>query len=515
MKKGFVYFVGAGPGHPKLITLRGVEALAKADVVVYDRLASPLLLKYLKPGAEKVYVGKLPDRHTMKQDEINRLLVEFASQGKTVVRLKGGDPGIFGRVGEEAETLAQHGIEYEIVPGVTSVSAVPIYAGIPVTHRDFNSSFTVVTGHEKPEKLDSTLRWDKLATASETLIFLMGVAKVRHICEQLMKHGRDPQTPVALVRWGTRAEQESLTGTLTTIADQVEAANFRPPAVIIIGQVVRLRERLAWFEKKPLFGVRVLVTRARMTESRMADAIEELGGEALEFPVIAFRSPTSRELIERRERALRELERCDWIFFTSVNGVSYFFDLLMERGIDIRALHGKKIVAVGPQTAESLRQRGFIADVIPPEYTAPGLVTHLKHEWKPGQKALLPRGNLARETLPQALLECGVETFEMPVYETIMPESAAADECVRMLEAGEIQVVTFTSSSTVQNLFRMIERYGRNPADLLRHVRTACIGPITAETMKSCGLNVDIVAKEATIPALVEAIAHQYRRDVV
>jgi uroporphyrinogen III methyltransferase/synthase len=512
MKKGIVYFVGAGPGHPKLITLRGMEVLAKSDVVVYDRLASPLLLKYLKPGAQKVYVGKRPDRHTMKQEEINQLLVKLALEGKTITRLKGGDPGVFGRVGEEAELLAQHGIEYEIVPGVTSASAVPLYAGIPVTHRDYNSTFCVITGHEKPEKLDSMICWDKLALASETLIFLMGVAKIRYIRDQLIKHGRDPDTPVALVRWGTRSEQETMTGTLATIAEQVEAANFLPPAVIVVGKVVQLREKLLWYEKKPLFGVRVLITRARTAKSRMAEAIEELGGEAVEFPVIAFRHPESRELIERRETSLRQLKQCDWIFFTSVTGVEYFFDLLIERNIDIRELYGKKIVAVGPQTAEALRKRGLLTESIPPEYTAPALVEHMRDQWKPGQKALLPRGNLARETLPQALAQSGVEVFEMPVYETVMPEQVAADECVRMLEEGEIQVVTFTSSSTVQNLVTLIERFGRNPVELLGRTLKASIGPITAETLKQYGLKVDIMAREATVASLVEAIAEHYRR---
>ena len=282
MNKGKVYLVGAGPGDPKLITVRGLEALKRSDVVVFDRLAGPQLLNYARSDAEHIYVGKLPDRHTMKQEDINQLLVDLALQGKTVIRLKGGDPTVFGRVGEEADLLQKNGIIYEIIPGITSAIAVPAYAGIPVTHRDLASSFSVITGHESPEKLDHSIYWDKVTNATGTLVFLMGVAKIGYISEQLIKHGRSPETPVALVQWGTRAEQRTIVGTLGDIDDKVKAANLKPPAVIIVGDVVRQRETLSWVEKKPLFGQRILVTRARSQASELLARIDDLGGETYE-----------------------------------------------------------------------------------------------------------------------------------------------------------------------------------------------------------------------------------------
>ncbi|WP_082452031.1 uroporphyrinogen-III C-methyltransferase, partial [Paenibacillus ihuae] len=292
---GKVYLVGAGPGDAKLITVKGLECIQKADVLVYDRLASPRLLKHMKPGGQKIYVGKLPDRHTMKQEEINQLLVDLALEGKTVVRLKGGDPTIFGRVGEEAELLRRHGIYYEIVPGITSAISVPAYAGIPVTHRDYASSLSIITGHESPDKLDRSIHWDKVTNATGTLVFLMGVAKIGYISAQLIKHGRPPETPVALVRWGTRADQETLVGTLADIEDKVKAADFQPPAVIVVGDVVLQRKQLQWVEALPLFGKRIVVTRARSQASELVDRIEELGGEPYEFPVIETVMPEGAE----------------------------------------------------------------------------------------------------------------------------------------------------------------------------------------------------------------------------
>ena len=291
---------------------------------MYDRLASPRLLRWMKPGAEKVYVGKLPDRHTMKQEQINQLLVDYALEGKMVVRLKGGDPTIFGRVGEEAELLYRHGIMYEIVPGITSAISVPAYAGIPVTHRDHASSLSIITGHESPEKLDRMIQWDKVTNATGTLIFMMGVAKIGYISRQLIKHGRPSETPVALIRWGTRAEQDTLTGTLADIEDRVKAADFQPPAVIVVGQVVLQREHLKWAERLPLFGKRILVTRTRSQASALASQIEELGGEPYEFPVIETVMPSKSERLAGIQQALDKLSTYDWAFFTSVNGVEFF-----------------------------------------------------------------------------------------------------------------------------------------------------------------------------------------------
>ncbi|MBD3917738.1 uroporphyrinogen-III C-methyltransferase [Paenibacillus sp. PR3] len=504
--KGKVYLVGAGPGDPKLITVRGLECIKRADVIVYDRLASPRLLAHIKPGAERVYVGKLPDRHTMKQEEINQLLVDLALEGKTVTRLKGGDPTIFGRVGEEAELLVQNGVEFEIVPGITSAIAVPAYAGIPVTHRDMASSLSIVTGHESPEKLDQSIHWDKVTNATGTLIFLMGVAKIGYISEQLMFHGKSPTTPVALVRWGTRVEQETLTGTLADIAEKVEAAGFKPPAVIVVGDVVKQRDMLRWFDKKPLFGTRVLVTRARAQASELIQMIEELGGEPCEYPVIETRDVTEAVQTQAIERAFDEAESFDWLMFTSVNGVESFFRWLRRYGTDIRRFGRARIVAVGPKTAEALLERGLTVEELPGKYMQEGLLEQLSGEVQSGQRALLARGDLARKVLPRELRALGVEAVELDVYETVIADRQ--DElALEQLRDGDVHVVTFTSSSTVTNLLTLLRANGvEDPVALLKQTQIASIGPITTQAVNAAGLEVAIEPEEATIEALVAAI---------
>lgn len=503
---GKVYLVGAGPGDARLITIKGKECLEKADAVVYDRLASPRFLKWLKPGAEKIYVGKLPDRHTMKQEEINQLLVDLALEGKTVVRLKGGDPTIFGRVGEEAELLYRNGIPFEIVPGITSSISVPAYAGIPVTHRDLASSLSIITGHESPDKLDRMIQWDKVTNATGTLIFMMGVAKIGYISRQLMAHGRPPETPVALVRWGTRAEQDTITGTLENIEEKVKNANFQPPAVIVVGEVVLQREHLKWAERLPLFGKRILVTRSRSQASELVGRIEELGGEPYEFPVIETVMPTSEEALSNIRKALDRLDSYDWVFFTSVNGVEYFFRHLSEAGKDIRSLARARIAAVGPATGAALRERGIAAEVLKERYQAEGFVDAYGEEMKPGQQVLLPRGGLARDWLPRQLKEMGLGVTDVKTYETVLA-GEDDDELMKLFEEGGIHAVTFTSSSTVTNLLRALERMGGTPpAELLRDSAVACIGPLTADTARNAGLHVSMMAKEATIDSLVEAL---------
>ncbi|MFD0674375.1 uroporphyrinogen-III C-methyltransferase [Cohnella sp. GCM10027633] len=508
---GKVFLVGAGPGDPKLITIRGLEALQRADVVVFDRLAGPQLLNHVRPDAERIYVGKLPDRHTMKQEEINQLLVDLALQGKTVARLKGGDPTVFGRVGEEADLLRKNGVEYDIIPGITSAISVPAYAGIPVTHRDWASSFSVITGHESPDKLDQSIYWDKVTNATGTLVFLMGVAKIGYISEQLVKHGRSPDTPVALVQWGTRAEQRTLVGTLADIEAKVREANFKPPAVIIVGDVVRQRETLAWVERKPLFGRRVLVTRARSQASELVAKLDELGAETYEFPVIETKLPDSAESVRAIREALAQADDYDWVVLTSVNGVEYFFRWLDIAQIDIRRFHRAKFAAVGPKTAEELALRGIRADLLPESYQAEGLLERLDALVAPGQKALLPRGDLARELLPKALRGKGVEAVEIDVYETAL--AAPRDLWLaEMISAGEIHVITFTSSSTVVNLFEALKRIGiEDPATALQGVEIACIGPVTAQTAEQHGLQVTVVPEKATIDGLVQALAERRR----
>jgi uroporphyrinogen III methyltransferase/synthase len=513
MSKGKVYLVGAGPGDPKLITVRGLEALKRSDVVVFDRLAGPQLLNHARPDAERIYVGKLPDRHTMKQEDINQLLVDLALQGKTVIRLKGGDPTVFGRVGEEADLLQKNGILFEIIPGITSAIAVPAYAGIPVTHRDIASSFSVITGHESPDKLDHSIYWDKVTNATGTLVFLMGVAKIGYISEQLIKHGRPPSTPVALVQWGTRAEQRTIVGTLEDIDGKVTEANLKPPAVIIVGDVVHQRETLSWIENKPLFGQRVLVTRARSQASELLSKIDDLGGETYEFPVIETKLAQSDEAKEAIRLALAQAETYDWVMLTSVNGVEYFFEWLDRFRVDIRSFHRAKFAAVGPKTAEALATRGIRADLLPESYRAESLLQSLDNLLTPGQAALLPRGDLARDTLPKELKKRGITAVEIDIYETVLcaPQDLWLPE---MLANGEIHIITFTSSSTVVNLLEALRRLGmENPAEALRDIEIACIGPVTARTAEENGLKVTIVPDKSTIEGLVDALVVKRRSE--
>lgn len=497
---GKVYLVGAGPGNPGLITVRGMDALKKADVILYDRLCSPRLLNYASPAAERIYSGKTPDNHVLQQEEINRLLVDKARQGKTVVRLKGGDPGVFGRVGEEMEYLAEHGIAYEVVPGVTSATGVPVYAGIPVTYRGLATSFAVVTGHEDPAKGTSGIKWEHLATSVDTIIFLMGIGRLALIVEKLLRYGRSPATPAAVIRWGTWAEQETLTGTLSDIVDKVEAANFRNPAVIVVGDVVRLREKIAWVEKQPLFGKRVMITRSRSQASELARLIEETGGEAYEFPVIHLAPPRDWRAVDA---AVHTLEQYDWIVFTSVNGVEFFFDRMRELAVDIRRIRGK-IAAVGTATEEALRARGLLADLVPKQYVGEALFEELQPFVGTGQKILLPRADIARKAVPDALREIGCAVTEIDVYENL-PVAEHREEAVQMLKDGDIDILTFTSSSTVKNFVRLME--GENLQTLLGGVIVASIGPVTTDTAEKMGLQVDITAATHTISGLVEALA--------
>lgn len=503
---GKVYLVGAGPGDARLITVKGWQCIQKGDVVVYDRLASPRLLNLMKPGAQKIYVGKLPDRHTMKQEEINQLLVDLALEGKTVVRLKGGDPTIFGRVGEEAGLLRKHSIPYEIIPGITSAISVPAYAGIPVTHRDLASSLSIITGHESPDKLDRSIHWDKVTNATGTLIFLMGVAKIGYISEQLIRHGRSPETPVALVRWGTRAEQETLVGTLANIEQKVQESSFQPPAVIVVGEVVRQREQLKWAEYMPLFGKRILVTRTQKQASNLVQQIEDLGGEPYEFPVIETVLPDKAEEQEQIKEALTQLETYDWVFFTSVNGVEFFFTHLDQLGLDVRALYKARIGAVGPATYAALRSRGIAAEQVEGPFQAESFVATFGKDLHAGQQVLLPRGDLARSWLPGKLLEMGLEVTEAAVYKTV-PTHVHDDELIKLIEDGAIHAITLTSSSTVTHLLEALRRMGMdNPQEKLRGVTLAAIGPLTAETAKQAGLEVELMSEEATIPSLVQCL---------
>jgi uroporphyrinogen III methyltransferase/synthase len=506
--KGKVFLVGAGPGDPKLITVRGMEAIQKADVVVYDRLASPRLLRFMRPDADKVFVGKLPDKHMLKQEEINQLLVDLASSGRIVTRLKGGDPSVFGRVGEEAEKLAENGIDFELIPGVTSAIAVPAYAGIPVTHRDFTSSFSIVTGHEYPNKTYGHVDWDHLAKASGTLVFLMGVANIGNIAQALIQGGKAGATPVALIRWGTWMEQRTLVGTLETIVEKVAASGFSSPAVIIVGDVVKLRDKISWFEKKPLFGMRILVTRAREQASELVQAIDDLGGEAVEWPVIRTVPIMDPALSE----AFSHPEEYDWLLFTSVNGVKYFFDACRLSRVDVRRFARARIGAVGPKTAEALLERGLLAEAIPSVFQGDALAKELLPAMNGGERVLLPRARVARPELPAALRAHGLQVDEAAVYETVLSDEGG-EEAIDLLREGKLHAVTFTSSSTVTNVLEMLKQQGwERPAEALAGMPAFCIGPVTSETARSSGLAVTGEAAEATIDSLLQTIiAYTYK----
>ena len=493
---GTVYIVGAGPGDRKLITLKGVECLQRADVVIYDLLLNDALLEHCPAHAEKI---KAPDPRlrTTRQDELNRMLVEHAKTGKIVVRLKGGDPYIFGRGGEEAVTLTEAGIPFEIVPGITSAIAASAYAGIPVTHRDYASSVAFVTGHSAALRPDSNINWAHLATAVDTLVVYMGVAHLRQIVERLITHGRDPQTPVSLVRLGTTPQQQVVQGTLTDIVQKVEAVQLKSPAIIVVGEVNRLREQLRWFDTKPLFGKRILVTRARAQASELAGLLETNGAEVIQFPTIQIRPLEDVDIPSPNGY--------DWVIFTSVNAVEIFYERLRENGKDARAFGASKVCAVGPKTVDALNGIGIHPDFVPSHSRGSAIATEIGDV--NGKKILLPRAKIATADLPNGLREKGAQVHDVAIYDTLKVVSDGdkrRDDIETELINGSIDFVTFTSSSTVTNFLEMFPAHA--PTALLANVKVAVIGPTTQKTARVRDVRVDVVAKEASVESLVEAI---------
>ena len=501
-KQGKVYLVGAGPGDPGLLTIKAKECLEKADVVIYDYLANEAFLNYAGEEAELIYVGKKGGAHTMPQEEINELILDKARKGYTVVRLKGGDPFIFGRGGEEAQELTQAGLSFEVIPGVTSATAVPAYAGIPLTHRDYNATVAFITGHEDPAKETSNIAWDKLATGVGTLVFLMGVGNLPNITKTLMEHGRSPDTPVALVRRGTVPEQRTVTGTLQDIAERVKEQGLKPPAIIVVGDVVDLRKKLNWFESKPLFGKRIVVTRAREQASDFLVRLNELGAACIEFPTIQVVPPKSWDALDQ---AIMRLERYQWVLFTSVNGVKCFFERLNALGMDVREMKDLKVGAIGPKTAQAIERKGINPDLVPDEYRAEAIVTGMKKEEVKGARILLPRATKARDVLPIELVNRGAIVDEVPAYQTIKPVQDTG-RVREMLEQGAIHMVTFTSSSTVNNFMEMFQAEKDQIQRWLDNVAVACIGPITAHTAEENGLSISLIPPEYTIESLTSAI---------
>ena len=495
---GIVYLVGAGPGDYRLISVKACDCIKEADTIVYDRLADDRLLSYAKKNVELIYVGKASSNHTMRQEDINQLLVDKAKEGKTVVRLKGGDPFVFGRGGEEALLLVENKIPFEIVPGITSAISVPAYAGIPVTHRGVATSFAVITGHEDPTKAKSNMKWDKLATGVDTLVFLMGVENLPHITSKLIENGRSADTPAAVIRWGTKLEQEVLITTVGKAAEDVAIKKMKPPAIFIVGDVVNLREHLAWFDNKPLFGKTVLVTRAREQASALTFKLENLGAKCIEAPVIKIVEPESYVDLDN---GIENIADYQWLIFTSANGVEYFFNRLQNQGKDSRAIKAK-VVAIGVATAKALRAQGIIADIVPVEFVAEGIVDAIKDMIKSGDKVLIPRAKVAREVLPQKLRDLGAVVDVATAYQTVIGDVDKA-EIIAKIENHEIDLITFTSSSTVTNLIDML---GSEAKKLINSCKTACIGPITAKTCMDNDIEPDGVAADYTIDGLTEVI---------
>ena len=490
---GIVYIVGAGPGDRKLITLKGVECLQRADVVIYDLLLNDALLEHCPAHTEKIQAPD-PRIRATRQDELNHLLVQHARVGKIVVRLKGGDPYIFGRGGEEAIALTEANIPFEIVPGVTSAIAASAYAGIPVTHRDYASSVAFVTGHSAALRSDSNINWEQLATAVDTLVVYMGVAHLRQIVERLIAHGRAPETPVSLVRVGTTPRQHVVQGTLTDIVQKVEAAQLKSPAIIVVGEVNRLREQLRWFDTKPLFGKRILVTRARAQASEFADLLEANGAEVIQFPTIKIQSIEGVDVPSPSEY--------DWVIFTSVNAVEIFYERLRENGKDARAFGTSKICAVGAKTVEALNRIGIQPNFVPSNARGSAIAVEIGDVDE--KKILLPRAKIATADLPDALREKGAHVDDVHLYDTVRVPGENRKAIEAELLSGSIDFVTFTSSSTVTNFLEMFPAH--IPTVLLANVKVAVIGPTTLRTVVEHGVHVDVVAKHATIEGLVEAI---------
>jgi len=505
---GRVYLIGAGPGAPDLITMRGARLLGAAEVVVYDSLVSLELLKLAPSEAERIHAGKRGgDEQSTDQNAINAILIERAQQGKKVVRLKGGDPFIFGRGGEEAAALAGAGIPFEIVPGITSAIAAPAFAGIPVTHRDHGSFVVIVTGHEEPARdHDEAIPWDDLARAvgrRGTLVILMAAARMRTTLARLLAAGLAEATPAAAIQWGATAAQRTVLATLATLAVEAEREQLAAPAVVVVGECARLREDLAWFEQMPLFGRRIVVTRAAAKSARFAAQLRALGADAIELPTIATAPPSS---YARLDQALADANSFDWIIFTSATGVNSFVERMGTLGFDLRTLGNSALAAIGPATAARLRRHALTVAVMPTKYRAEALIDAIGAERISGARFLIPRAEVAREILPELLLRQGArEVVVAPAYRTVIPAAADASALRERLAAGAIDLVTFTSSSTVTNFLTLL-------GDAAPLPKAAAIGPITAATARACGFEVVAIPAAYTVADLTEAIVACFKQ---
>ena len=503
-ERGAVYLVGAGPGDPGLITAKGLAYLESADVVVYDRLVDDRLVARARPDAELVDAGKLPGERRDRHEYISALLIARAGEGMSVVRLKGGDPYVFGRGGEEAGALVDAGIPFEVVPGVTSAIAAPAYAGIPLTHRGLASSVTIVTGSESPDKVDGDLEWDKLAQIGGTLVVLMGWESLPSIAESLVAAGRPADTPVALIEWGTEPYQRTVVGDLADIVGRVKGEGLSPPIVVVIGEVVGLREKLRWFDRRPLFGKRVLVTRTRTQARALSELLSREGAHPLEAPTLEVQPVGDYQKIDAALGSLREY---GWVVFTSANAVEAVFDRLASLRRDARSFHGARVAAIGPSTAAALSSRGVVADLVAEESVSESMVDALRRHVAAGERVLVPGAETRRHTLTRGLEASGATVDEIALYRTVAPERSRV-RLAEILDRG-IDVATFTSSSAVRNLITLVDGDLRR----LKAARVACIGPITAATAREAGMKVDILAQKSTAEGLVDALKLFYERE--
>jgi uroporphyrinogen III methyltransferase/synthase len=502
MSKGLgkVYLVGAGPGDHELLTLKAKKLLERADEVIYDRLVNPRILEHVPGGIAPVYVGKASSRHTLPQDKINMLLVKLAKKGKTVVRLKGGDPFVFGRGGEEALVLKRHKIPFEIVPGITSAIAVPCYAGIPVTQRGYTSSLGIFTGQEDPTKEDTDIDWEKISTGLGTLVFLMGYENLEKISKTLIKYGRKSSTPCCLIRWGTFPKQRSLVGTLDTIFDKAVKENFSPPAILVVGEVVSLKKQLDWFEDKQLFAKKILVTVPSEEQARLSGLLEECGAECVEMPLIEIKQLSDYSALDE---AIRRIEKYNWLIFTSQNGVKYFKKRLRSLKKDIRVLKGVKVACIGPKTKMAVESLGIRIDISPGEFTQEGLVDSFKKINIKGKNILIARAKEARDVLPDSLKKMGANVSVLAAYKAELRKERHRSGFLK-----DLDLVTFTSSSCVEGFFRNFSRkeiFSRN-----NKFKIASIGPITSQTLRRRGLKAHIQARAYTLDGLAEAIVKYY-----
>jgi len=505
-KQGQCFLIGAGPGDPGLLTIRGTELLREAEVVIYDYLCNPTLLQQAPAAAEKIYVGKTAGKHTLSQAEINQLLVTSTQTGKRVIRLKGGDPFLFGRGGEEAEALAAAGLQFEIVPGVTSAIGGLAYAGIPATHRASNAMLTIFTGHEDPTKKESTIDYHSLATTPGTKVMLMGMERLEKICEEFLAAGMNKETPVALIQWASTPRQKTLTGTLVSIAKQAQEEKFQPPALAVFGEVVSLREKLNWFETKSLFGKRIAVTRTREKASELVKTLCNLGADAYELPTIRIEPVQEKRDREAFVEALAQAHHYDWIVFTSPNGVTHFFEAFFKLHRDARELGNVKIAAIGPGTAQKIEEYRFGVDLIPPKFIAESLLEKLRQLGVENLKILLPRAAGARELLATQLEELGAIVDDIPVYQTGGVTNDIAGGWKRFAEEGA-DLITFTSGSTAQHFKNYLEK---NAMTLPTTTTLASIGPVTSSVMRGLGMQIGLEAKQHDILGLVEAIKEFY-----